>query len=92
MCVFLRAHDREPFAGEILKSPFGKLTFKEQFIADVLTSLVKVNVDVERSMCFYITGSWLNSAPPIIPGTHTVSPPWVALAVLLVSHPVSLSD
>jgi hypothetical protein len=68
-CLSLRA-----FAGEILKSPFGKLTFKEQFIADVLTSLVKVNVDVERSICFYITGSWLNSAPPIIPGKNHCIP------------------
>jgi hypothetical protein len=60
---------------EILKSPFGRLTFREQFIADILTSLIKVIVDVERSLCFYLTGSWLSSAPVIQPGVDVFDAP-----------------
>ena len=47
--------------GQIFISPFGKLRFVETFVADILTSTVKVVVDVEASICilvnFFLQGS-----------------------------------
>jgi hypothetical protein len=52
---------------EILKAPIGALSFRENFIADVLVSLIKPNYDLAGCLCFYVTGSWLKSAPTISP-------------------------
>lgn len=46
--------------GQIVIAPFGKIRFLEGFVADVLTSMVKIWVDVEASLCIFLT--WFFSA------------------------------
>jgi hypothetical protein len=68
-CCFLKQFSFFLFLPvEILKAPFGRVAFRDQFIGDIFTSLIRVFIDLERSLCFYLTGSWLSSAPPIDPG------------------------
>eukprot|EP00298_Acanthocystis_sp_HF-20_P013635 c20445_g1_i6.p1 GENE.c20445_g1_i6~~c20445_g1_i6.p1 ORF type:complete len:596 (+),score=187.30 c20445_g1_i6:352-2139(+) len=44
---------------EIIISPFGRVTFREFFVADFLTSLVKPMIFLVYSWCFYLSGEWL---------------------------------
>jgi hypothetical protein len=41
--------------GQIVIAPFGKTRFLEGFVADILTSMVKIWVDVEASACIFST-------------------------------------
>ena len=39
-------------------APFGLVRFKDFFLGDVLTSLVKPIVDISFITCFYTTSAW----------------------------------
>lgn len=43
----------------ILITPFGKLRFREFFLTDILTSMVKVFVDIGYSFCYFGSGLFL---------------------------------
>eukprot|EP00455_Lapot_gusevi_P038249 TRINITY_DN42853_c0_g1_i2.p1 TRINITY_DN42853_c0_g1~~TRINITY_DN42853_c0_g1_i2.p1 ORF type:complete len:317 (-),score=38.84 TRINITY_DN42853_c0_g1_i2:80-994(-) len=45
--------------GQIFISPFGKTRFRELFVADFFSSLIKVFADLTRTSCFYASGSWV---------------------------------
>lgn len=47
--------------GNILLTPLGKLRFREFFLTDILTSMVKVFVDIGYTLCFIGSGLFLES-------------------------------
>ena len=61
----------------MIVSPFSQVRFIEVYVGDVLTSMVKTIVDLEYTICFYITGDFLLSQPQtcLYPNkycTHTI--------------------
>lgn len=44
---------------EVVMAPFGKVTFYTSFVADVITSMVKVLTDAAYCVCFIASGEWL---------------------------------
>ena len=53
-----------PFAralGQIVIAPFTKVTFLASYVADVLTSLVKVYFDIWYGLCWTLGGYWLGN-------------------------------
>jgi xenotropic and polytropic retrovirus receptor 1 len=45
----------------IVIAPFGRVRFMDFFVADILTSMVKVMVDLVYDLCFLASGSWIIS-------------------------------
>lgn len=49
----------------VVVAPFGRCTFRDTFVGDVMTSLVKVFTDLAYTFCFLGTGEFLKLAPGI---------------------------
>jgi len=47
----------------VVVAPFGRCTFRDTFVGDVMTSLVKVFTDLAYTFCFLGTGEFLKLAP-----------------------------
>merc|ERR1711988_568743 len=43
---------------QVLISPFGRVKFRESFLGDVLTSMVKTMFDFEYVLCYYFSMDW----------------------------------
>ena len=43
----------------VVISPFGEVTFLTSYVGDVLTSMVKVSVDVSYTFCWLYKGTWI---------------------------------
>lgn len=44
-------------------APFGQVQFRENWLADAVTSMVKVLADLYLSMCFVLAGLWIPLSP-----------------------------
>jgi hypothetical protein len=44
---------------DVVISPFAPSSFRETFVGDVLTSIVKLLTDILYTFCFFFTGAWL---------------------------------
>lgn len=62
----------------VIVSPFSQVRFIEVYVGDVLTSMVKTIVDLEYTVCFYITGDFLLSQPQtcLYPNKYTLPTPF----------------
>lgn len=48
---------------ELAISPFSSAKFRETFLADVITSMIKVLVDIVYTVCYFSTGASLCGVP-----------------------------
>ena len=65
----------------VAAAPFGAVTFRDTYIGDVLTSMVKVLVDVEFS-CLLIVALLLPSQQATVTGTASMLIPFISVAPL----------
>ena len=62
---------------QIIISPFGKVRFRDFFLADIFTSLVKPFQDMGYSACFFGTTAWIDN--------HDPQCGWLPLVLILIS-------
>ncbi|GMH85966.1 hypothetical protein TrST_g9959 [Triparma strigata] len=76
---------------EVVKTPMGRVGFRENLIGDFLTSFVKVNVALAYSICYYASGDYkldqstLSTSSPANFPHCTSSSPWSLVTIPLIS-------
>ena len=67
---------------QVFIAPFGTVGFREFFVGDVYTSLVKTMFDLEYTICFYVTGDFLTESDSTCDGVNNFMLPFISVAPL----------
>lgn len=67
---------------QVFISPFGRLGFREFFVGDVYTSLVKTMFDVQYTFCYFVTGNFLIEDDETCDNVNNFLLPFISVAPL----------
>lgn len=73
-----RRYSRSPLLESVYNvaiAPFGRIRFRDLYCGEWLTSVIKILVDVEYGVCFYVTGIFLDK--PTRSNSCTALSSWV---------------